>query len=423
MSRTTLLIWSGVALLVSASFIVREGAVSAQVGQRASDQAVQHILLALDVDDHVTYEGVRKTHLESPKLRFEVDVRIRNTAGEPEALEREVLLPIHIDGEAVTLDDEGVEIIERRRSFRAAQQVVGQGGKTPLVSGGGSRATTYPPLFDLGEFRVADTALFLANYEVRPQTEAEGASTQMFGRPVRSFKVTPRFEGLPSYRLTLDERTALIVDAVVEFPRHTNAIVRFSYESLTIEEEGLPLAQREVDPIRLLGRESFQLSPEAARDIIESFRMPTSSELPRGFRPSGLSEIREHGQEPSLRLDLSNGVESCFVIIRPAAFHSNDPVEVALQRLANELMLNELPEDVRNLVLEQKRPDVERVFRLIENAGNAGGQDGEHSARIAWRRNQSGITRVTVYSTEVDVLAVGPIGDRELLDSIEYLVD
>ena len=96
MSRTTLLIWSGVALLVSASFIVREGAVSAQVGQRASDQAVQHILLALDVDDHVTYEGVRKTHLESPKLRFEVDVRIRNTAGEPEALERRPVVQLRV---------------------------------------------------------------------------------------------------------------------------------------------------------------------------------------------------------------------------------------------------------------------------------------------------------------------------------------
>ncbi len=423
MSRTTILVWSGVALLVSTAFLVREGVVRAQAGDRAHDAAVQHVLHALDVDEHVSYEGVRTTRLESPKLSFEMSMRIRNTAGDPEALEREVLLPVVLDGEPVTLDDEDVEIIERRRSFRGTQQVLGQGGKTPLMSGGGSRATNYPSLFDIGDFEIVDTALFLANYDVRPLALSEGASKQMLGRSVTCFHVTPRVESLPSYRLTIDERTALILDAVVEFPTHGHASVRFSYETLTVEDEGLPLEQRTIEPLRLPSSDSFELSPAAARDVIASFRMPTPSELPRGFRPAGLRELRQRGQEPALRLDLSNGVASCFVIVRPAAFHSNDPVDAALRRLGTELGLDELPAEQRDAVLEANRPNVERVFHLIESAGEAGGQANDRTARVAWRRSQSGITRVTVYSTEVDVLAVGPLRDRELLDSIEYLVD
>jgi len=388
-----LLVLSGASLV----FVPETGAQSSARNRNP----VQLLLATPTVDDRVAYTGVLQTEIRSPRLQYEMDLTVVNVP--PDVSER-VVLEVRLDGEAVSEEDEDVEIVERRISHDNSGRLAPPAPGGPL-GGSGTRSFSDPVLFELGRFRITDPQGFLESYDVRSL-----GTSRFFDRSVVTLAIEPKLGDLPHYELALDRRTALVVRSVVTFPKRPN--LRFSHRflSLEIQDEGEPI---ETIPLVDAGAPQFDLTPREAAELVPGFSMPR--ELPRGFRVTNLSPRKSGGSVTAIRIDISNGLESYFVLVRPAALLASDPVDAMLRRHADEAGI---PREERPEYFERMRPRVERVIEsiLAEREG------GTSRSNVAWRQRSFGITRYTIFGDHIDLALVGRVSERDFLRTADSVL-
>jgi len=369
------------------------------------------LLRSATADDRVSYDGVFVTAIRSPRIDFRAEVHVVHDHVDP-SLDRTEVLRLFLDGEEIDAESEGVEEIWVPRPFLGPQGMApGTMSQPPAVP------DSYPNFHVLRRFEIRDAALFLRNYRLRDL----GAAT-MFGRPVRILEALPVDPTFSGYRLRVDTATGLILRSDVSFPGRNAVEISHYFTEITIG-----ASQGEEPPMAasigsaLPDAATLARLEASARALLPGFALP--DELPEGCRIEGIEERRGSNSDSAVVVRLTNGVESFFIVARRPIVQGADPVTTGLARIAAELGLDTVPPEVRSKALESLRPRVERIVDAVRQAEKEARRGLGSRATVAWKETRLGVTRLSIFTSRLDLLAVGQVPTPVMIEMAEGMLN